>query len=178
MLQKQRQKLNKDSRNKGFSLVELMVVIAIMAVLVGISGISYVIVGKSNVKKAAGFIDDAIADCRQKSMTKTGDWSMRLSDGLVEIIHDGEVMDSTELPSSVDIYISETDGRLSGTQIGQDYASVTISFKILSGEVKSVEPSDIKGDGTCCYIMCRYKDKKECTIKLYYSTGKHTVAED
>ena len=96
----------------------------------------------------------------------------------MEIIHDGDVVDSKELPSSVDMYISETKGDLAGTGIGDDYESVSISFKTLSGEIKAVEPAGIKGSGTSCYIMCRYKDKKQCTVKLYYSTGKHTVVED
>ena len=39
--------------NKGFSLLELLVVVAIMAVLTGIISITYRTVNKSNVNKAA-----------------------------------------------------------------------------------------------------------------------------
>lgn len=178
MFQRQREKLNSNKHNMGFSFVELMVVIAIMAVLIGAASISYVVVSKSNVKKAASYIDNAITNCREKSMTKTGEWSVRISDGLVEIVHDGETVDSKELPSNVDVYVSEINGDLSENMVGEDYDSVSVFFKTLSGEVKTVEPESIKGSGTCCYIMCRYKDKKQYTIRLYYSTGKHSVSED
>ena len=114
MLQRQRQKLNKAIGNRGFSLVELLVVVAIMGIMVGVASLSYVVVSKSNVKKTAGFIDDAISECRERAMTKTGKWSVKISDGLVEIIHDDEVFDSSELPSRVNVYVSETDGKLSG----------------------------------------------------------------
>ena len=60
MLQRQRQKLNKAIGNRGFSLVELLVVVAIMGIMVGVASLSYVVVSKSNVKKTAGFIADAI----------------------------------------------------------------------------------------------------------------------
>ncbi len=179
MLQRQRQKLNKAIGNRGFSLVELLVVVAIMGVMVGIASLSYVVVSKSNVKKTAGFIADAISECRERSMTKTGKWSVKISDGLVEIIHDDEVFDSSELPSRVNVYVSETDGKLSGTKVGTDYTSVTVTFRNLSGDIEEVSPAGIKTDaGKTCYIMCRYKDKKSSTIKLYYSTGKHTVEEN
>lgn len=179
MLQEQRKKLNNKVGNRGFSLVELLVVVAIMGVMVGVASLSYVVVSKSNVKKAASLIDDAISSCRERAMTKTGKWSVKISDGLVEIIHDDVVMDSSELPSSVNVYVSETDGRLSGTKIGTDITSVSVTFRTLSGDVEEVTPTGIKTDtGTSCYIMCKYKDKKTSTVKLYYSTGKHTVIED
>ena len=78
MLQRQRQKLNKAIGNRGFSLVELLVVVAIMGIMVGIASLSYVVVSKSNVKKTAGFIADAISECRERSMTKTGKWSVKI----------------------------------------------------------------------------------------------------
>lgn len=54
MLQRQRQKLNKAIGNRGFSLVELLVVVAIMGIMVGIASLSYVVVSKSNVKRQQG----------------------------------------------------------------------------------------------------------------------------
>lgn len=59
--------------NKGFSLIELIVVIAIMAVAVGLVTITYVIVDNANVAKAANTLDTAFNKARIQSMAKGTD---------------------------------------------------------------------------------------------------------
>ena len=54
---------------KGFSLVELIVVMAILGLLMGGTLITYFTVSSNNVKKAGGFIDDALAECRSSAMS-------------------------------------------------------------------------------------------------------------
>lgn len=59
--------------NKGFSLVELMVVIAIMAVATGLVSITYSLVHNANVSKAANTLDTVFNKARVQSMAKGTD---------------------------------------------------------------------------------------------------------
>lgn len=72
---KEKNNLNKSilRSNKGFSLIELIVVIAIMAVAVGLVTITYTIVHNANVAKAANMLDTAFNKARIQSMAKGAD---------------------------------------------------------------------------------------------------------
>lgn len=54
--------------NAGFSLVELMIVVAIISVLIGVITITYSIVGKANAKSYATTLKQAIASARSDTM--------------------------------------------------------------------------------------------------------------
>lgn len=169
--------------NGGFSLVELLVIVAIMGVLIGMFSISYVIVEKGNVKKAIGYIDDALTLCKEKAQTNSADeWKVIIEEEKVSVVKvegsSEQYISQKELPKNVDLYVTELDGKLSGTEVGSDYDSVSISFGRM-GEVKDVyitsSGTSIKGTSPYFYIIARYKDKKQQNIKIYYSTGKHIV---
>ena len=55
--------------NAGFSLVELIVVVAIMGVLMSGALISWYAISSNNVEKAGGYIDDALTECKGSSKT-------------------------------------------------------------------------------------------------------------
>lgn len=63
----------KNKRNAGFSLVELMVVVAIMAVLLGFITITYSIVGRGSAKSYATTLKQAIATARSDTMGRVKD---------------------------------------------------------------------------------------------------------
>lgn len=186
-------------KNSGFSMVELIVTIAIMAILIGTAGLSYMIVNKSNVKKAAETIDDCFTLCREKAMTNSAEeWNVTIKSGKVEVrkltLDDDnniqtEVVETRSLPSKVNIYITEpgtaNEIYISGDE--GDKESVSVSFKLLSGEVGKIY-FDGNRDGeymypssgstsTGCRIVVDYKNKKSYCIELYYSTGRHIVEE-
>lgn len=166
--------------DRGFSVIEVIVVVAIMSVMIGVISITYTVVKKANVTKAAKAIDNLLTTCREKAMTNSAkEWKVVIDGDSAVIIkvdsegNESEVASET-IPSNVDVYVIADDG------VSQYYASdnpISISFKLLSGEVSSVYTTGvtIKGSGTQCQIVSDYKNKKHSTIILYYATGKHTV---
>lgn len=169
-------------KNAGFSLVELLVTVAILGVAMGFAALSYSLVSRSNVNKTVGYISDALSMCRQRSMASAGQWEVVIENGSVEVVktskNDGtavsEVISSQALPSHVDVYAAESKGvytnKIDSTQ------PLRISFNMLNGDIKDimVNSGSIKTAGSnYCYISCRYKDKKEQWVKIYYATGKH-----
>lgn len=166
--------------NKGFSIIEVIVVVAIMTVMIGAVSITYTAVKKTNVTKASRTIDDLLTTCREKAMTNSAkEWKVVIDGSTARIIKvDSEgneiEIESETLPSNVKVYVSE-DGI---NNYEASVSPISISFKLLSGEVGSVYNNDgitIKGEGTNCGIVCDYKNKKNSTITLYYATGKHTI---
>ncbi len=180
---------NNRKSNAGFSLVELLVVVAIMAVLMSITAVTWYTVSSANVNKAASFIEEVMLEGKNRAMTTSAkSWDVVITNDNVKLIktysdNSTEVIVSEKLPSNVDIKLIQN-GSLIEYDLGTDpvvYDSIIISYKLLSGEVKKVsattssttvtlyEGKDINyGD-----IVCYYEDERSETIRLYYSTGKH-----
>ena len=74
--------------NRGFSLVELIVVVAILGVCVGIITGSIATISSSQAKKCAVSIDAALSRCRVAAMSRAGQVTMKVSvdgDGAVTV---------------------------------------------------------------------------------------------
>lgn len=75
---------NKSTKiNKGFSYIELIVVIGIMAVMVGMASLSISIISRNNVTKAAEKLESAVNQARTTTMAKGS------KNGCLEISTDG-----------------------------------------------------------------------------------------
>lgn len=70
MEQKRTRKESILRNNRGFSLVEVMVVMVIMIIAVGMVTISYTLVHNANVSKAANILDTAFNKARVESMAR------------------------------------------------------------------------------------------------------------
>lgn len=112
--------MNRD--NKGFSLVELLVVIAVMAILAGVGLQGFGLVANGNMKKTAGLLNEELRTVQKNSKNIYVDYYWQLvienddggykveiirmnkktitnPDGSTTDILDPEVYDSQELPS-------------------------------------------------------------------------------
>ncbi len=183
------------NRNAGFSLLELLIAVAIMAVLIGASLTTYRVVSKSNVKKASGSINDMLTVARERAKTIVADeWNTTIEVSgksvVVKLIratknsddsYTERIVDEVELPSNVDVKFIDRNGvtKQIGTKAGA-YTKLSIAFEPLTGAVKNVyyngdrtQKMDIsKGK---MQIVSYYGDKKSSTISLYFVTGKHMI---
>ncbi len=57
-------------RNKGWSFIELVIVLAISGVLMGMAGMSLNLIERANVKKAAQMVEKGLQKARSTSMVK------------------------------------------------------------------------------------------------------------
>ena len=176
--------------NSGFSLVEVLVVVAILGVLMGGSIITYYTVRSNNVKKSAGYISDAMTECRNRAMTTQAEsWKVEVTKKYARVVKveaggNEQIISSNDLPSHVAVTFidgeSLTEFDLFDESLGYD--SVIITYKLLSGEINKVVAvmdgaETIIYDGSqsskYCDIVCDYENKKSRSIRLYYSTGKN-----
>ena len=181
---------NVKCKNAGFSLVELIVVMAILGLLMGGTLITYFTVSSNNVKKAGGFIDDALAECRSSAMSIAAEsWKVVITKESVEVVKtetDGTtvVRSGGELPKNVAVSVVKQDGLSTYSVFNKDtdYDSIVIEYKALSGKIRKV--SAFKDDveleiytasstDTYCDFVCDYNGKSTYKLRLYYSTGKH-----
>lgn len=151
--------------NKGFTLIELIVVIVIMGILSTILIISISASFSANAKKSAVEINSYIGRCRTDCMSKSGNTIFKLSlNGENKIIgtlyHDSSCIDSTVLGGSrVSCEIINKDGKSALTQDG-----VQISFnRSTGGEITEITDITLTGGG------------RTYTIKIVPSTGNHWI---
>ena len=62
--------MNKKKKNRGFSLIEIIVTIAIMAVITAGAVSIYSLINSSKLKSMAGKVNDAISNVRSDTLTK------------------------------------------------------------------------------------------------------------
>lgn len=168
----------KRNANAGYSLVELMIIVAIMGVLIGLSAITINVVKNANVEKSSKTINNMLTVCRERAMTMAAkEWVVRIEEKKVDIIKvtsDGnrEITQSAELPKSIKVYLTEDNI----IQYMSEDSPIEIAFAQFSGEILDVrtdEKGSIKTSNKCA-IASKYKSKVSKVI-LYYSTGKHSV---
>lgn len=175
--------------NKGFSLIELIVVIAIMAVLVGVASIGIYTAVSGDTKRASKTISGEISSLRNNTMAIMGKWQYEIvNDGGVYKIYtykDGVQQGYTSLGSRIHISYKASE---SASEVMIDKGDkVIITFVQGSGKVDDIQMSQpgslneaselnaansVKGVGYCVFKMTTGSGKGVEDFKLYYETGK------
>ncbi len=158
--------------NRGYTLIELMVVVAIMVTLVGVLSLSLNTVFSSRAKRCAYAIDSYIDMCRIRSLSRAGTVYITLElDGEGRVLgsyYEGTpaALKSTELLSGGGVDVVYTVG-------GADTAlsvsnKLTLAFSRESGAFKPVSGTDY-----CTEI--RVTAGRTYVITLVPSTGSHYI---
>ena len=177
--------------NKGFSLIELIVIIAIMGVLVGGASLGIGLVFSKDAMKCATRLNDSIYDARANSMYKAGKFELSIDNSgsanvatisqtdLTPVTSDTVYLDGED--SSKKTTISArfvTEAVPAGTAIS---LPVSVTFDKAKGNVYSVVDADgmTYGDGIIVFEIepLRGNRNRKAKVQLVTTTGKHTIGE-
>ncbi|SEV94472.1 prepilin-type N-terminal cleavage/methylation domain-containing protein [[Clostridium] fimetarium] len=186
------QKVNK---NAGFSLVELIVVVTIIAIMVGGSFAGFAMLARGDSKKAVKNISSQITELRTNTLSVAGNWFAEIykKDNTYRIdikkkitLPDGkttseELVSSTAIGSK--IVISYVDSVFTDKKDINDSNKLVISFMQGSGKVNQVKlvNSDLSETpligpiSQSGNIIVSVKSSTSNSLTLWYLTGKLTT---
>ncbi|MBQ8598368.1 MAG: type II secretion system protein [Lachnospiraceae bacterium] len=157
--------MRKARNNKGISLVEILIVVAIMSLAVGGSGVGLSLAYSRDAEKCAKTIDAALENTRMLSMSQKGTFTMEIDlENNILYIRSSESSDPIEeeqLQRRVEISVP-ADASLT---------SVTVQFDKSTGKVLSMSG---ESDGVL-RITSENSNGKRATVVLVKGTGKHYV---
>ncbi|MGN0377925.1 MAG: type II secretion system protein [Suilimivivens sp.] len=157
--------MKKNWNNKGVTLIEILVVVAIMSIAVGGAGIGISLAYSRDAEKCAKTINAALENTRMMSMSEKGNFTMELDmENNMLYIRSSEESDPVyeeDLQSRVTITVPAD---LSAT-------SVTVQFDKSTGKVLSMS-SESNG---ILRITSENNNGKKATVVLVKGTGKHYV---
>ena len=168
-------------KNKGFSLIELVVVMAILAIVT--SGVVYMVMNASTwkAKKAVQYLDESLSQTRVEALSKSRAW--------LALTYEG---DHYVLKRSYDEDL-RLDGKFSITYTYGDSSSadpknqaLVLTYDRTSGgfsDMKKQIPSSggdyesLASPGVYCKSITITQGSKSWTINLNKETGKHSVVK-
>ncbi len=168
--------IRKSNNDSGYSLVELIVVIAIMAVMVGVVSIGISLIFSRDAEAVAKTIDDELSEARMLAMSRDGEFEL--------VIH----IDSSD-PDNNSIIINK-DGSMYKTTAMKKRATISVSGGGLASDVTDGDVKIIfdKGNGSVKTInggtssgVCQIEatgarlTSKKSTVNLVAATGRHYV---
>ena len=175
--------------NKGFSLIELIVIIAIMGVLVGGASLGIGLVFSKDAMKCATRLNDSIYDARANSMYKAGKFKLIIDNSgsantatisqtdLTPATSDTVYLDGVDSNKKTTISAKfVTEAVPAGTAIS---LPVSVTFDKAKGNVYSVVDADgmTYGDGIIVFDITPLRGNRTAKVQLVTTTGKHTIGE-
>ena len=165
----------KQKRNKGFSLIELIVVIAILAIIAAGSATLFLSTSTYRAKQAVEEIRATMSETRMQALSKTNAWMelKQRADGtyVITTSYSGDAV----LGSSYTITYTK-DGDATAVPISTTN-SLILTYDRSSGgfsDIKTRNADDsLSGTGAYCDSITVSKGPKNFVIRLYKDTGKH-----
>ena len=174
--------------NKGFSLIELIVIIAIMGVLVGGASLGIGLVFSKDAMKCATRLNDSIYDARANSMYKAGKFELSIDNSgsanvatvsqtdVTPIISDTVYLDGVDSNKKTTISAKfVTEAVPAGTAIS---FPVNLTFDKAKGNVYfDVDADGTYDDGIIVFDITPLRGSRTAKVQLVTTTGKHTIGE-
>lgn len=152
-----------EKNNKGFSLVELIVVIAIMAVALTVGSYSLSTIALANSKRCATEIKSALESARIESCRSNGELELSIfkgdDGGVMMQVSGKEPKEISNSAVSVSYKLHKTDD----SYISLGTEKLTFVFDRSSGAIKG---------SSGCYQILVSGGGREYTITCYKNTGK------
>ena len=179
----------KENNNKGFTLLELVVVMAIMMIVLGLTATGFAMIGRTKVKSATKTIESRMDELRQTSMARDGEWWAEItysdekyfmSVKYKETVTNQQGISTTtektdsyeELGNGMKIYFKDGDG------LEQDITTdgLYIKFNKKDGSVASVLNKDgnsyITSSSKSGQIIVINNKEQSYIVTIYYKTGQ------
>ena len=175
--------------NKGFSLIELIVIIAIMGVLVGGASLGIGLVFSKDAMKCATRLNDSIYDARANSMYKAGKFELSIDNSGSANVATISQTDLTPATSDT-VYLDGVDSNKK-TTISAKFVTeavpagtaisfpVNLTFDKAKGNVYFDVDADgmTYGDGIIVFDITPLRGNRTAKVQLVTTTGKHTIGE-
>ena len=181
-------------KNAGFSLIELIVTIAIISIITGGITMGVSIVFSKDASKCATMLNDTLYSVRMNSMSKPGKYTMVVKNiGSTNTQYVAEITCEIDgaTPTSEIIYL---EGDSSANKINSITAklksgasstdlitsasdTLSITFDKSKGCVSTITSNGttISGDGIIEFHITPKNGNREADVSLVTSTGKHSV---
>lgn len=174
--------MSEKNRSRGFSLIEIVVTIAVMALVTGASVSVYSWIKSHRIREISVNVNDAVSDVRSKTLTKSGKYELVIKYSSKKYI--------AQLNHTVGGSTTSTDKTISGVgtvycKIGtteydlQDGKEIHIEFNKADGSFSKMHLYDPAtgvwvGKPDAGYINVKYGGYTK-KIKLIEATGKHYI---
>ena len=150
--------------NQGVTLVELLVVVAILSIVVGAAGISISLAYSRDAEKCAKSINAALENTRMLSLSEKGKFTMTLDMENNQITIDNSEtgnVHTESLQKNVKIYVPGQEGT----------TSVSVRFDKSTGKVAAMDGEE----NGILRITSENNSGKKASVVLVKGTGKHYV---
>lgn len=158
-------------KNRGMTLVEVLVVVAILAIMVGGAGIGISLLYSRDSERCAKTINTMLETTRMSSLARAEKYTFILDseDHICRIETDAE---KTDLPGRVTLSFSAEGSDLSGCKV------IEVEFDKATGKVKAVVADSVPQDMKSLSLIRIHavsQNGKKASVVLVTSTGKHYV---
>lgn len=165
--------------NAGYSLVELIVMMGIIAALIGVVSLSVTLIFSKDAEAMATIVNDELSDVRSMAMSVAGDFEYVLhtdasnpKGNYVQIYKDGTLFRNYDLKKGVIITATNS----SGATILDGSGDVKFTFDKANGSIRHINGTlPTNGDIYTIHFVASINNTKTKDVIVVPGTGRHFI---